>query len=37
MLFDRDAAAAGQQWPNYIIDLEHVAPSQVKMSDWIIS
>jgi beta-glucanase (GH16 family) len=23
-------------WPNTIIDLEHVAPSQVKVSDWII-
>jgi beta-glucanase (GH16 family) len=23
-------------WPNTIIDLEHVAPSQVSLSDWII-
>jgi len=37
ILFDRDGPAAGQQWPNYIIDLEHVTTSQVKVSDWIIS
>ena len=35
--FDRDGDASGQQWPNTIIYLEHIAPSQVKVSDWIIS
>jgi hypothetical protein len=23
-------------WPNTVVDLEHVAPSQVTSSDWII-
>ena len=34
--FDRDGAGPSPQWPNTIIDLEHVLPGQVSMSDWII-
>jgi len=37
LLFDRDAGGSNPAWPNYIIDLEHIAPAQVKVSDWIIS
>ena len=33
--FDHDGAGPNPQWPNTIIDLEHVAPSQVVSSDWI--
>jgi beta-glucanase (GH16 family) len=35
VLFDRDGPAAGQQWPNYIIQVEKVAPGQFTASDWI--
>jgi beta-glucanase (GH16 family)/Ca2+-binding RTX toxin-like protein len=34
--FDHDGGGPNPQWPNTIIDLEHLAPSQVKASDWII-
>jgi len=34
--FDHDGAGSNPVWPNTIIDLEHVAPSQVTTSDWII-
>ena len=34
--FDRDQAGPNPQWPNFIIDVEHVAPSQISLSDWII-
>ena len=34
--FDHDGAGPSPVWPNRIIDLENVAPSQVSASDWII-
>ena len=34
--FDRDAGGSSPVWPNTIIDL-NVAPSQVKVADWIIA
>ena len=34
--FDRDGAGPNPVWPNTIIDLEHVAPAQVSVSDWIL-
>jgi hypothetical protein len=33
--FDRDASGPNPQWPNTIIDVEHVAPTQFTASDWI--
>jgi hypothetical protein len=33
--FDHDGTGPSPQWPNTIIDLEHVAPAQVFSSDWI--
>jgi Ca2+-binding RTX toxin-like protein len=36
VLFDRDGAAAGQQWGTYIIDLEHVSPATLGAGDWLI-
>ena len=33
--FDHDGPGPNPQWPNTIIDLEHVAPAQVTSSDWI--
>jgi beta-glucanase (GH16 family) len=35
--FDHDGGGPNPQWPNTIIDLEGIAPSQVKASDWIIA
>jgi beta-glucanase (GH16 family) len=35
VLFDRDAAGTAQQWPNYILQIEKVAPGQLTSSDWI--
>jgi beta-glucanase (GH16 family) len=35
--FDRDAGGANPVWPNTIVDLERIAPSQVTSSDWIIA
>ncbi|MCR5875229.1 hypothetical protein LRS10_14150 [Phenylobacterium sp. J426] len=35
VLFDRDAAGPNPQWPNYIIQIEKVAPAQLSSSDWI--
>ncbi|WP_309089610.1 type I secretion C-terminal target domain-containing protein [Phenylobacterium sp.] len=35
VLFDRDAAGTAQQWPNYVFQVEKVAPSQLGASDWI--
>ena len=34
--FDRDGAGPNPQWPNTIIDVEHVAPSQLSLGDWIV-
>jgi hypothetical protein len=34
--FDHDGGGPNPQWPNTIIDLEHVAPAQVSSTDWII-
>jgi len=36
VLFDKDGAANGQQWADYVIDLQHVDPSAVTPADWII-
>jgi Ca2+-binding RTX toxin-like protein len=36
ILFDRDGAGAGQQWGDYVIDLEHVSPTSLSDGDWII-
>jgi Ca2+-binding RTX toxin-like protein len=36
ILFDRDGAGTGQQWGSYVIDLEHVSPSTLSNSDWVI-
>ena len=36
VLFDRDGAGSGQQWGNYVIDLQHVDPSTMTAADWII-
>jgi len=36
ILFDKDGAGTGQQWGTYVIDLEHVAPSTLTNSDWLI-
>jgi hypothetical protein len=33
--FDHDGAGPSPQWPNTIVDLENVAPSQIGSSDWI--
>ena len=35
--FDHDGTGSNPVWPNTIIDLEHLAPSQVSVSDWIIA
>jgi hypothetical protein len=35
VLFDRDAGGAAQQWPNYVFQVEKVAPSALGASDWI--
>ncbi|HEY8615017.1 type I secretion C-terminal target domain-containing protein [Phenylobacterium sp.] len=35
VLFDRDAGGNNPQWPNYIIQLQGVAPSAIDASDWI--
>ncbi|WP_309087893.1 Calx-beta domain-containing protein [Phenylobacterium sp.] len=35
VLFDRDAAGGNPQWPNYVFQVEKVAPSQLGASDWI--
>ncbi|MGA0606690.1 Calx-beta domain-containing protein [Phenylobacterium sp. VNQ135] len=35
VLFDRDAAGTAQQWPNYILQIEKVSPSQLGSGDWI--
>jgi beta-glucanase (GH16 family) len=34
--FDHDGWGSSPTWPNRIIDLEHVAPSQLSSSDWIV-
>jgi hypothetical protein len=36
ILFDRDGVATGQQWGDYVIDLEHVSPASLTPADWII-
>jgi Ca2+-binding RTX toxin-like protein len=36
LLFDRDGAGAGQKWGDYVIDLEHVSPTTLTNSDWVI-
>ncbi|MFC3070261.1 family 16 glycosylhydrolase [Phenylobacterium soli] len=36
VLFDRDGSGSGQQWGDYIIDLEHVSPSSLTSADWVI-
>jgi Ca2+-binding RTX toxin-like protein len=33
--FDHDGAGPNPQWPNTIVLLEHVTPSQITSSDWI--
>jgi hypothetical protein len=35
VLFDRDAAGGNPQWPNYVFQVEKVAPSALGASDWI--
>jgi Ca2+-binding RTX toxin-like protein len=35
VLLDHDAGGPSPQWPNYIIHIQHVAPSAISMSDWI--
>ncbi|MFC3069747.1 family 16 glycosylhydrolase [Phenylobacterium soli] len=36
VLFDRDGAGSGQQWGDYVIDLEHVSPASLTAKDWIV-
>ncbi|HEY9219008.1 MAG TPA: M10 family metallopeptidase C-terminal domain-containing protein, partial [Phenylobacterium sp.] len=36
VLYDRDAAGSGQQWPNYILHIEHVAPGAISSSDFLV-
>jgi hypothetical protein len=36
VLFDRDGVATGQLWPDYVIDIEHVAPESLTSSSWIL-
>ncbi|HEY8571475.1 Calx-beta domain-containing protein [Phenylobacterium sp.] len=36
VLFDRDAGGPNPEWPNYVFQIEHVAPSGLTLSDWII-
>jgi Ca2+-binding RTX toxin-like protein len=36
VLFDRDGAGTGQKWGDYVIDLEHVSPTTLTSSDWLI-
>ncbi|THD82658.1 MAG: type I secretion C-terminal target domain-containing protein, partial [Phenylobacterium sp.] len=35
VLFDPDGAGTAHPWPDYIIDLQGVAPSSVTANDWI--
>ncbi len=35
VLFDRDAGGPEPQWPNYVFQVEKVAPSALGASDWI--
>ncbi len=35
VLFDPDGAGTAHAWPDYIIDLEKVAPGSVHTSDWL--
>ena len=36
VLFDRDAAGSDPVWPNYILQVENVAPTALTLSDWIV-
>jgi Ca2+-binding RTX toxin-like protein len=36
VLFDPDGPNPAHQWPDYIMNLEGVAPSALKPGDWII-
>jgi beta-glucanase (GH16 family) len=37
LMFDRDAAAPAQQWPNYIIDIQHVSVADLSShSGWVV-
>jgi Ca2+-binding RTX toxin-like protein len=36
VLFDPDGTATAHKWPDYVIDIQGVAPSKIATSDWII-
>jgi Ca2+-binding RTX toxin-like protein len=36
VLFDRDGAGAAHKGGDYVIDLEHVAPTTLTNADWLI-